>query len=124
MELQDGVDRTERFSLAMMGKRSAMEGRVTMIVAPTGDEAAVWVERLGLRGIRRADSPVVSSGVRPCVPSQVLMSWSRVVGDWEMALGPSLLSRMTRDLDRFIRSSCSLMTAEAKLGMPFASMSR
>jgi len=124
MELQDGVDRTDRLSLAMMGKRSVMEGRVTIMVAPLGDEAAVWVDGLGLRVIRRADRPAVSSGVRPWLPSQVLMSWSRVVGDWEMALGPSLLSRMTRDLDRFSRSSCSLMTADARLGMPFAAMSR
>ena len=41
MEWQDGVDRTDFLSLAMMGRRSMMEGRVTIMVAPERDDAAV-----------------------------------------------------------------------------------
>ena len=105
----------------MMGKRSIIEGKVTIIVAPAEEEAAVRVDGLGLRGIIRADSPAVSSGERPWVPSQVVMSWRRVAGDWEIV---SLLSRMTIVLDLLERSACSLITADARSGIPFAVASR
>ena len=105
----------------MMGKRSIIEGKVTIIVAPAEEEATVRVDGLGLRGIIRADSPAVSSDERPWVPSQVVMSWRRVAGDWEIA---SLLSRMTIVLDLLERSACSLITADARSGIPFAVASR